>query len=237
MKKNVLSKAACCWLLLLVAWPALSLPESASSVQKIKLLVSHPNDDELVQQYAPLLKRAYDILNIETEFIQVSFARGLQGTNNGTFDADMLRLGAVVEYYDNLLIIDPPLGSLEIRLFCRVGKECNRDVLTKKGTLIALPFGSPFLQAMFPKPVFRVQKVEGLEQIENMFRLKRFDYFVWAKLSGNPQSFLASFDGNSILVKKETIHHVLNKKHAKIGEELSTVLRKLLAEGFADPDN
>lgn len=192
------------------------------------LLLSYSNDSFLVERYLPIIREAYSAIGVNLEFVNVPIERGLQGISSGTFDGDVARLEFVQDHIENVTLVPPLLEEVSVKLFCRAERPCDASILSDTNTVIAVPIASPALPALFAMHSFRAQNVNGLKQIEDMFTLGRFDFFIWVESRYRPQPFLQNFSGNTVFIKKVGMYHVLNKKHAHLIPALSAQLENAL---------
>lgn len=193
------------------------------------LLISYQNDVYAREFFLPILKKAYENLRIDATFVEVNVKRGIRNVINNKFDGDVARLKLGLESHPALIFLEPAWTNTEINLYCRKGILCNKNILNDRKNIIGTVTTIERIEPVLGKLEAAIHTVDDFDVVVRMFNGHRFDFFLWLSMPDAKKDVFKGFDGNTVLLKTTTIHHVLNAKHtaleAKVNAELSSLLQ------------
>lgn len=191
------------------------------------ILMSQVKEEWVDTHLKPAIIKSYSAIDIDIELVEVSIERGLKGVSSGFFDADLARLKYTAEAIDNVIILEPILAEVVMRVYCRETVVCQPSVLDNKRASVAAPRGNPVIQSFLrPGKHTIVVYVSDFEQVKLMYHGHRFDYFVWFQTATRAAPVFEGFKGNSFDLHRFDVVHVLNKKNAHLAQQLSEQLKQ-----------
>jgi len=182
----------------------------------------------------PILEVAYSRIGKSVKFEKLPAERSLVYSDSGFSDAELARIAALEEEYQNLTRISIPIAYDELSVY---SKKPNLKV---EGWSSLLPYNIGFVAGS----KITEQKTEGMNvemvtsttQGLNKLNLGRSDIFIGLKGIQCLIDKLKLTDIKAIdqPLEKLVMYHYVHKKHSQMARNLETVLRQMKDSGEMD---
>lgn len=207
-----------------VVTPSHSTPQVYVKPQT--MTVSHLNHPA-ISPFKELINQVYKDLNIEVRFYEVPGARGYLELNDGTVDADVVRIDTNARNYPNVLLAQPALYVGELVLICSYGLPCDQSALSNPDAVTISNFGNQMaLQDLLVKGIVLNNEVFDFEDVRKMLNRGRADYAIYGVTERLKD--LIDDEFNVVVLSTVTLHHVINKHHASLLPDIQAALEKHL---------
>jgi hypothetical protein len=197
---------------------------------KVQFIISYAGGVEHAP-YTQLIRSIYEDLGFEVKLIDTPAKRGLILLNNGSVDADVVRLKRVVETYPNLILVEPAIAKGYIVLICAKSVKCDGTVLKNKKSKILT---HQDLQGLFQSGEIYAQMIinERLPNAFDMLLRKRWEYalYVLDDYTLNKQSSKFNF----LKIKVVSGFHVIHKSKVHLLPLIQQKLEERLPEFHAN---
>ncbi len=213
------------FLFLLLLTPMLTYGEGPE-----KMVISYTEHPSIIRYVLPLLEKVYVQAGLEANFIPIPANRIIQQIESGQSDGDAIQAQEVIEHYDRLIKVGPPLMTVRYVLLCRQDVRCEQSVLfDKKATLLATDQAARVIQSKFPEATDTTfYQINYLGKLPELLKNHRFDYAIYVMSAELPLpqnlmhlTILPLFDSKA--------YHVLNKTHAAMAKTVGMAIERQLA--------
>lgn len=197
--------------------------------------IGHIDHPKVAAIYKDLIYKSYQDIGIEVKFTQVGTEQGLKLLSEGLTDADVVRYKAVTLIHKNIILVEPPLVSTNITLYCFQSEICNESILSDQNNIIATTIVSlKSSENRMPEIALKAQVMvfDNHTKIAQLIRNGRIKYGILP--TGN--NALPSFTDVKFThfnLGQYQAYHVINKKHQHLQPALSKAIElrlKALAE-------
>ncbi|WP_462176536.1 hypothetical protein [Pseudoalteromonas gelatinilytica] len=93
-----------------------------------KLLLTYI-DIPRIAPFKAFIEQVYNDLNIKTQMQATPSRRGVLLLNAGIVDGDIVRSKSNLKKFENVIVVEPSLGIINLVLLCRKSLPCDRDNL------------------------------------------------------------------------------------------------------------
>ena len=192
------------------------------------------NDDFIITYYESeqvplmieLIRKSYIDIGINPTFVSYPVKRGLNMLKNGQTDADVVRIQAVIEPFDNILVIPTTLVEGDVLLLCNKNiPKCTEEILYDSKQKVASAIYD--LDSVIAKnnkdykaEFIRAQDPLRVVQLMQRGRLK---YGLYSVIKGTVPSELSG-NFNYTRVMGVNAVHALNKRHQNIAQDLDRAI-------------
>ena len=183
--------------------------------------VEYPQNEWLIN----LIRDVYSELGYTVSMIPTPATRGLSLLNDGTVDADALRLKRTAENYANAIIVEPAVLVSKLVLICVKEILCEQNILESRGNVVLTTDGLlPYLEEYNIKA--KIESIQMFTNIVEMLTAKRVNYALFILDESN----VAFKDFNQVVLQDISLFHIIHKKHANILPSLELkLLEKMTA--------
>lgn len=203
---------------------------ASNSYAKEQFIISYAGGVERAP-YTQLVRSIYEELGFEVKLIDTPAKRGLILLNEGSVDADVVRLKRVAETYPNLILVEPAIAKGYIVLICAKSVKCDENVLKDKNAKILT---HQDLRGQFQDDELYAQMIinERLPNAFDMLLKKRWDYALYAldEYTLNKQASKFTF----FKIKVVSGFHVIHKSKAYLLPLIQQKLEEKLPEFHAN---
>ncbi|MDN4501630.1 hypothetical protein QX776_04425 [Alteromonadaceae bacterium BrNp21-10] len=144
--------------------------------QQVK--ISYVQHDAVINKYIPIIKSAYEHLGIDVSFVKVDIQRSLDVLNAGEVDADVIRSELVVKQNDNIRIVEPALGEMEVVLYCQNGLVCDESAMSSRRHILGLVGTLRKYHKLISEAKLSMVSFIDFNQMQRMFERGRIDYMI-----------------------------------------------------------
>ena len=180
-----------------------------------------------IEDYIELFVEIYNEMGFETTLIPTPSTRGLLLLDEGTVDADVLRLGYTAKNYSNVIVVKPELNYANLTLLCIKNVPCNKGVLTNTRITVLAPDNAISLLAEHEFKA-RQANTHSLPNIPDMLKANRYKYALFLLDDLMERQFKTDFQ--SVKIKSMAIYHVVHKKHIALIPQIEEKIRTKLPE-------
>lgn len=196
--------------------------QSTTHYIKPKKLLFTYIDIPHIAPFKQFMETVYDELNIKTQLQAVPSRRGVLLLNAGIVDGDIVRSKSNLSKFDDIIVVEPSLGTVNIVLICRKSETCNRTNLDDKNISIMSSMGDLELLKEFNIQA-RVILNEDLNHILRMLKKGRVDNVLYPALEIDIHNLRKEFE--VVVLRQMTVNTVVHKKHAGLVPELSHAIK------------
>ncbi|NRA82209.1 MAG: transporter substrate-binding domain-containing protein, partial [Pseudoalteromonas sp.] len=100
---------------------------SATNYSRPKKLLLTYIDIPRVAPFKALMSDVYNDLNIKVQMQATPSRRGVLLLNAGIVDGDIVRSQSNMRKFENIIVVEPSLGVINLVLLCRKSLQCDRD--------------------------------------------------------------------------------------------------------------
>ena len=216
--------------------PAIALfPNSGyADHDDVHFVVGYINHPQVNKFYKPLIERAYKQIGISVTFEKVGGMRGLKLLNEGMTDADVIRYDVVIKDNSNVIAIEPQLSIGASFLLCVPDVPCNKDIINKPDTGIAVT--TRFFYNIEKQPsdlAANFYEFDDFYHVVELIKSERFSYAI-APSDFSDLHVFEELGFNYIPLVKHSLIHVINKKHLNLQPALSKAIEHQLAISKVD---
>lgn len=183
--------------------------------------VAHPKIGSINR----IIEQVYTSLGFKVEFIPAPITRGLSLLNDGTVDADSIRIIDNVKNYKNILLIEPAILNLSVVIICKRGLPCSKEVLKDENASILLDRGN--IQLIDRNNIdANIILNEKSDITVKLLKAGRYDYAVYTV----DRDYRVLLEQNFNLADLATpkFHHIINKKYRALIPQIERKLREAL---------
>ena len=131
-----------------------------------------------IEDYTNLFTEIYTELGFETTLISTPSLRGLMLLDNGTVDADVVRLAIAAKNYPNIIVVQPEIDRAHLTLLCIKDIPCTKNILTDKN--ITILASDSAINLMAPGEFTAQQAYTYMDwRIPEMLKADRYKYAVF----------------------------------------------------------
>ena len=197
-----------------------------------RLLVSRIESDFNEDYMERLLTEAYQRIGVDVEYVQYPAKRALYTSNLGKTDGEMARIKGVDNEFQNLLMTDVPISSIDIVVFTK-NKNIRVDGWQSlKPYSIAVPRGIRVIEK--GTTGMEVSVFNTTEKILKLVSMGRYDVAILTRIDGLGYVKKLNITNLTILeppVAKVDLYHYLHKKHENLLPKINSSLINLKESG------
>lgn len=191
-----------------------------------KLLLSYI-DIPRVAPFKALMSDVYNDLNIKVQMQATPSRRGVLLLNAGIVDGDIVRSQSNMRKFENIIVVEPSLGIINLVLLCRKSLPCDRDNLYDSNKQIMSSIGDVEILNEFDIKADIIHNEDLIHTIK-MLKKGRVDYALYPALNNDISTFKKDF--SVIVLRQMAINTVIHKKHAPLVDEISKAITARLPE-------
>lgn len=191
-----------------------------------KLLLTYI-DIPRITPFKEIMADVYSDLNIKVQMQATPARRGVLLLNAGVVDGDIVRSKSNLKKFDNVIVVEPSLGIINLVLLCRKSRPCDRDILAKPNNRIMSSIGDTEILSEFDIKAEIINN-EDLSHTLKMLKKGRLDYALYPALNSDINTFQNDF--SVVILRQLAINTVIHKKHAPLVDELSKAITARLPE-------
>jgi len=197
-----------------------------------RLLVSRIENDFNEDYMERLLTEAYQQIGVKVDYIQYPAKRALYASNLGETDGEMARIEGVDKEFQNLLMTDVTISSIDIVVFTKNEKILVDGWQSLKPYSIAIPRGIRVIEN--GTAGMEVSAFNTTEKILELVSMGRYDVAVLTRIDGLGYAKKLNITNLTILeppVAKVDLYHYLHKKHENLLPKINSSLLELKKSG------
>jgi len=197
-----------------------------------RLLVSRIENDFNEDYMERLLTEAYQQIGVKVDYIQYPAKRALYASNLGETDGEMARIEGVDKEFQNLLMTDVTISSIEIVVFTKNEKILVDGWQSLKPYSIAIPRGIRVIEN--GTAGMEVSAFNTTEKILELVSMGRYDVAVLTRIDGLGYAKKLNITNLTILeppIAKVDLYHYLHKKHENLLPKINSSLLELKESG------
>ncbi|GEA11154.1 hypothetical protein [Alteromonas sp. KUL49] len=185
------------------------------------------------------LDLAYQNLGYKVKYLTLPSERGLQESNNGHYDGEMLRVKGLEEDYANLIPVEVPICYVQSIIVARPHVDLASYDNFKKYRF-GITQGFVGLERMVEEHQLPVIRAVDHETLLQMLDKNRIEMAVVNRETA--EAFLKSRPADSFIiiekfVRNVGLYHYLHKKHAMLVPSITEQLQSISHLGFIDIPN
>jgi len=197
-----------------------------------RLLVSRIESDFNEDYMERLLTEAYQQIGVKVDYIQYPAKRALYASNLGETDGEMARIEGVDKKFQNLLMTDVTISSIEIVVFTKNEKILVDGWQSLKPYSIAIPRGIRVIEN--GTAGMEVSAFNTTEKILKLVSMGRYDVAILTRIDGLGYVKKLNITNLTILeppLAKVDLYHYLHKKHENLLPKINSSLLQLKESG------
>jgi hypothetical protein len=194
-----------------------------------QLTFSYVDHPVVTNDLIPIVERAYSELGIQLELLMYPTHRNLTAVQSEEVDGDIAFSELGIIGYDELVKIEPSLGSVNFVLLCIPGVVCNEEVLFNENNVIVVSDKLlSSLQIFYSRPLkSSFYKLNNLSTISSLVVKNRFQYGVY--ILGGAQALIPEMQRLKVVDLFEVqTHHTIHQKFAFMQDDISAALQRSL---------
>ncbi|MEI8643189.1 transporter substrate-binding domain-containing protein [Pseudoalteromonas sp. Hal040] len=191
-----------------------------------KLLLSYI-DIPRVAPFKALMSDVYNDLNIKVQMQATPSRRGVLLLNAGIVDGDIVRSQSNMRKFENIIVVEPSLGIINLVLLCRKSLPCDRDNLYDSNKQIMSSIGDVEILNEFDIKADIIHNEDLIHTIK-MLKKGRVDYALYPALNNDISTYKKDF--SVVVLRQMAVNTIIHKKHAPLVDELSNAIRARLPE-------
>ncbi len=180
-----------------------------------------------LERYGEPLTKAYKSLGISVEFTTLGNGISLKDTNNGKFDADLMRAEGPSDTLSNLLPVGKALAVANIVVLCQKNIPCNNELLKLASTQVHSVSGAKSWNKAIAATQATVSYQQSLTELKQLFIEKKINYMVYTL---DDAGFFSADDLNANVMEKPLLtlrtFHYIHKKHRSIINDLALAINR-----------
>lgn len=194
-----------------------------------KMTFSYVEHPVMVNVLIPLIREAYQKLNITTDFIAQPSNRNLRLVEKNILDGDVGYMRIVLGDYHNLISLEPPLVLGIFTLLCRVEVQCSAAVLAdSKQMIVATSVTQNGMRRGYAgKLQSQFYTVNDLSLIPQFLSLGRFDYAIYPTIASELWR-IQTDELQSVTLFEANLYHIVHKKYAFMAADISQALQQVI---------
>lgn len=204
---------------------ALAANNSSKNISTAPLILSTGTHPAVVNYYEPLVKKAYQQLEIPIEFLSVNEERSLLLLEAGEIDGDTIRTKSVLKNYDSFIPVYM-MGVADVYIICQPNIECNRSILQKRDHFLGTVAGSAYFDDSLKNAKITLLKYTNYELLKSSFHQKRVDAYIDV-ISSHYTTRDIPENAGILHFEKIYGYHILHKKHKHLAEKVAAKLKEL----------
>lgn len=226
-------------ILLLSFWssPIKAKPSEVASIadkpltETTSLKISYLNHPSVVNIALPIVKKAYESLGIEVQFIESPAHRLLQEIQSNHTDGDVIHAQEIFNTFPDIIKVGPPLTRVDYVLLCAENVPCDHSVLMSGvDQIVATDQSKRVIISKYPEAKNKeFYQLNFLGKLPELLITHRFNYAIYivAKDWPLPQSLthLQMFH----LFESEA-YHILHKRHEDIAKHVGKAIEQQLKQ-------
>jgi len=205
---------------------------SFSLLSQERLLVSRVEKDFNENYMEILLTEAYQQIGLDVDYIQYPAKRALYASNLGKTDGEMARIKGIDKEFQNLLMVEVPISSIDIVVFTK-----NKDIRVDgwqslKPYSIAITRGIRVIERGTKD--LEVSAFNTTEKILKLVSMGRYDAAILTRVDGLGYVKKLNITNLTVLeppLARVDLYHYLHKKHENLIPKINSSLLKLKESG------
>jgi len=191
-----------------------------------KLLLTYI-DIPRIAPFKAFIEQVYNDLNIKTQMQATPSRRGVLLLNAGIVDGDIVRSKSNLKKFENVIVVEPSLGIINLVLLCRKSLQCDRDNLYDPRNRVMSSIGDVEVLNEFDIKA-EIMHNEDLSHTLTMLKKGRVDYALYPALNNDINTYKKDF--SVVVLRQMAVNTIIHKKHAPLVDELSNAIRARLPE-------
>ncbi|WP_105181388.1 transporter substrate-binding domain-containing protein [Pseudoalteromonas sp. T1lg21] len=191
-----------------------------------KLLLTYI-DIPRIAPFKAFIEQVYNDLNIKTKMQATPSRRGVLLLNAGIVDGDIVRSKSNLKKFENVIVVEPSLGIINLVLLCRKSLPCDRDNLYDPRNRVMSSIGDVEVLNEFDIKA-EIMHNEDLSHTLTMLKKGRVDYALYPALNNDINTYKKDF--SVVVLRQMAVNTIIHKKHAPLVDELSNAIRARLPE-------
>ncbi|TMO28135.1 MULTISPECIES: type 2 periplasmic-binding domain-containing protein [Pseudoalteromonas] len=191
-----------------------------------KLLLTYI-DIPRIAPFKAFIEQVYNDLNIKTQMQATPSRRGVLLLNAGIVDGDIVRSKSNLKKFENVIVVEPSLGIINLVLLCRKSLPCDRDNLYDPRNRVMSSIGDVEILNEFDIKA-EIMHNEDLSHTLTMLKKGRVDYALYPALNNDINTYKKDF--SVVVLRQMAVNTIIHKKHAPLVDELSNAIRARLPE-------
>lgn len=191
-----------------------------------KLLLTYI-DIPRIAPFKAFIEQVYNDLNIKTQMQATPSRRGMLLLNAGIVDGDIVRSKSNLKKFENVIVVEPSLGIINLVLLCRKSLPCDRDNLYDPRNRVMSSIGDVEILNEFDIKA-EIMHNEDLSHTLTMLKKGRVDYALYPALNNDINTYKKDF--SVVVLRQMAVNTIIHKKHAPLVDELSNAIRARLPE-------
>ena len=191
-----------------------------------KLLLTYI-DIPRIAPFKAFIEQVYNDLNIKTQMQATPSRRGMLLLNAGIVDGDIVRSKSNLKKFENVIVVEPSLGIINLVLLCRKSLPCDRDNLYDPRNRVMSSIGDVEILNEFDIKA-EIMHNEDLSHTLSMLKKGRVDYALYPALNNDINTYKKDF--SVVVLRQMAVNTIIHKKHAPLVDELSNAIRARLPE-------
>ncbi|RJF34754.1 transporter substrate-binding domain-containing protein [Pseudoalteromonas gelatinilytica] len=191
-----------------------------------KLLLTYI-DIPRIAPFKAFIEQVYNDLNIKTQMQATPSRRGVLLLNAGIVDGDIVRSKSNLKKFENVIVVEPSLGIINLVLVCRKSLPCDRDNLYDPRNRVMSSIGNVEILNEFDIKA-EIMHNEDLSHTLTMLKKGRVDYALYPALNNDINTYKKDF--SVVVLRQMAVNTIIHKKHAPLVDELSNAIRARLPE-------
>ncbi|GAB3026645.1 hypothetical protein GCM10027098_24150 [Bowmanella dokdonensis] len=197
---------------------------------KPPLLFSHVEHPQ-IELIKPLLKQAYNSLQIPIEFVAIPPERELRAVERGEVDGITARTGFIESGLSHTFRVPVSLLDVNIYLICRIGVVCDPQMLNEPLVSVAVPSGDSIARLILKDRKALALELTSNDQLIELTGLGRIDFALFAVVASR-EELLADYRVQVAQPKilQTGVYHYLNERHRHLIPAVEPALQKALRD-------
>ncbi|MDI4652225.1 MULTISPECIES: transporter substrate-binding domain-containing protein [Pseudoalteromonas] len=187
-----------------------------------------------IAPFKAFMSDVYNDLNIKAQMQPTPARRGVLLLNAGIVDGDIVRSKSNLKKFENIIVVEPNLGIINLVLLCRKSLPCDRDNLYDPNNRIISSIGDVEILNEFDIKA-EIMHNEDLSHTLTMLKKGRVDYAIYPALNNDINTFKKDF--SVVVLRQMAINTVIHKKHAPLVDEIAKAISARLPELTQQIDN
>jgi len=197
--------------------------------------IARLNNTNSTQQYEKYIISAYQSLGYQVSFPRSPSNNTLKETNEGLYDAELIRTTLIEAMYPNLIRVPVELDQINIVLFCLASLPCDINVLNNASNIIGMTDDLVALNQFMKTKKAQIYQVDNNQSLSKMLNKGRIQYILTLSNSQNINTAELSHTQYKMLTLKTLkSYHYIHKKYKALIPRLTKALKIAMAKNVTD---
>lgn len=204
---------------------------------KPQFLISIPESSkglEATEEIKNMLKKSFDELGYEAEFVYLPDERSIRKVDAGEYDGEFLRIRKTIESYNNLVVVDEAIATIKMYAYTVNGAINNMSWEKLKEFRVITILGNKIaernLRDKMNNGIF--EQVKDYNMAFKMLENNRVDYVIMESIIDKGEREKIFFNKIKNLKRVEPylieadMYFSVNKKPRNISEKIANIIRE-----------